>query len=756
MSIVTTKKPILTLTASTLALSWAAGPAFAQSLQSAGLDDDAPADTIIVTGLKRNDQTLVDAPASISVVDGDTFEALGADSLQDALQLAPGVSIDRNLSASSLNIQIRGVNTTFGSGSVGFYLDEIPFGFVNFNIFPDPNPYDLEGVEVLKGPQGTLYGAGSSGGVVLVKTRDPVLDAFEAKMDSFISTTEDGGTNYSTSAALNVPIIEDVLALRGVISYQDNSGWIDDPTDPAEDINDDERVSGRLKLLYQPTDELSVRLLGVISRIDGDFATDEADDSGNFPQAAALASANAQTPGFLDSFRTTDYDQFGATITYEFPWFTAQNTFGYIDFRSENTPPARPNSAFFAELDAATLTNELRLNSSHEGPFSWVLGGFFRDTEQELFQDLVGGFASFGLPDLDTDDTTTSTQFSVFGEGTLELFDGAMEVSAGVSYFNDETENDVTLAGLSGSPLEAFVPGVVNDRRLTEVSTDIVSPQASIAYHPTEFSTLFFRYARGFRPASVEFGLPTFIANISGVPADGTFDEETIDAYEFGAKGEFFDGRLYLEGNLFLNDIQDVQQSAAVQVPGGPIANIVLNAGEARARGAEWTVRWSALDELSLFFSGSYTEAEITDDFFAPGTDPATADPIFADGTRLNLVPEVTMNAGATYVKPTGIRDLDLTATFNLQYASDRALTVLSAPSLEGDDTLRTDLRLELGNERWGVYVFGENLNNEDGVVSPASSTFEFVSDAPAIPLDGIIGTRLRPRTIGGGVRLRF
>ena len=114
------------------------------------------------------------------------------------------------------------------------------------------------------------------------------------------------------------------------------------------------------------------------------------------------------------------------------------------------------------------------------------------------------------------------------------------------------------------------------------------------------------------------------------------------------------------------------------------------------------------------------------------------------------------MNAGATYVKPTGIRDLDLTATFNLQYASDRALTVLSAPSLEGDDTLRTDLRLELGNERWGVYVFGENLNNEDGVVSPASSTFEFVSDAPAIPLDGIIGTRLRPRTIGGGMRLRF
>lgn len=705
----------------------AAAPAQAQSADETAEAEDG--NVIVVTGLKRGEQDLVSTPAAIVTIDGSRIEDIGADGLDDFLQFAPGASIDRNFGGGTTTIQVRGVNATFGSASVGFYLDDLPVSFVNLNFLPDPSPYDLARLEVLKGPQGALYGAGSSGGVVLVKTNDPVLDAFEGKADLSISSTRGGGTNYSASGALNIPIVEDVAALRGVISYQDNSGWIDDTLDPtATNLNSEERLNARVKLLVEPTPDLSIKLLGVYSDTTNDFGIDQADDNGQFPFSIA---------GF-DSFTNNEYYQLGAVVAYDFPAFTVTNALGYINLElNQNRPFLVPIPT---EGTLETTSNELRINSTDGGALSWVAGFYYRNSKQDLFQEL----AAVGLP-ADVNDQAESTQYSVFGELGYSFMDDALEVTLGGSYFWDDTSNFTDLTPILPQP-------TTND-----VETRRFSPQASLAYHPTPDTTIYVRYAEGFRAATVDFGLPLFFAQTQVPGLTGRVTPEDIQSYELGAKGEFLGGRVYLEGAVFLNDISDIQQSAAVLVPGTTIpANTVLNAGEARTYGFEWLVSVEPADGLDLAFSGAYTNAQIRGDFFAPGADPATAAPLFADGTRLNLVPELMMNGSAIYNAQLNDSGLELTSNLSVQYSSDRPITVLASPSILSDDIVRVDFRLELGQDNWAVFAFADNLTDEDGAVAPTRDTATLINSPAAGLLSGIPATRLRPRTIGGGIRLSF
>ena len=271
---------------------------------------------IVVTAFKREGLRVVDAPASINILDGEFIEDLGADQIEDFLQFSPGLSIDeaQGVAGSGVTaIQIRGVSATFGAASVGFYLDDLPFSFINFNLLPDPSPYDLRSIEVLKGPQGTLYGAGSAAGVVIVNTNDPIMNKFSAKADLQGSSTDRGSENYSFSGALNVPLVKDKLAARVTISYQNNDGYIDDRSVPgADNLNDEERLNARLKLLYTPSEDLEVKLIGAVSRIDRTISGDLADD--NFE----IDIVSFPTPGFPQT-GVADYEQFGVVCYLRYP-----------------------------------------------------------------------------------------------------------------------------------------------------------------------------------------------------------------------------------------------------------------------------------------------------------------------------------------------------------------------------------------------------------------------------------------------------
>ncbi len=685
---------------------------------------------IVITGLKREGQDIISAPTAIAVINGEAIENTGADQIEDFLQFSPGLSIDEGIGVAgggTTSIQIRGVSATFGAASVGFYLDDLPFSFINFNLLPDPSPFDLRSVEVLKGPQGTLYGAGSSAGVVLVNTNDPVLDEFSGKVDLQASSTESGGDGYSFSGVVNVPLIDEVLAARATLSYQDNGGFIKDLSVPgAGELNDEERLNARIKVLYTPSDDLEVKLYGAISRIDNDLANDTADD--NF----YIDIVSFPTPGFPQG-ASSDYDQFGVVVSYDTEWFTVRNALSYLDYQNSTVDPL-PTFAFGQTFDIESVVNELRFNSSGDGPLSWVTGFFYRETDQTFVQDLDQFAAFAGLPpSFDIADETISEQYSIFGEATYQL--GEFEFSAGAAYIDDETESDTDL-----SPLAAF-PTI-------EPTTSEVLPQASVSYHPTDDSTIYFRYAEGVRAAIPNFGLSALLSEpILG--SSGVIGQEESQSYELGAKGRFFDKQLYAEIAVFTIDIDNLQQSASFPFNDADLNTVLNISGPARSQGVEWLFDYSpnAIEGLNLVFSGSYVDAEIQQDEFFNGT------LLFAEGTPLNLTPDLILAAKAEYVWDMG-NGWDATFSGSVQHTEARPLTVISQPSLFGDDIIRADVRFEVGTESYSIYAIVNNLVNEDGVITPDNE--QGLRQSAGASFSGQLGTRLRPRTYGLGLRYNF
>lgn len=704
-------------------------PAFSQDPQ-AKQDLDLPLEEVIVTALKRNGLNIIDAPASIAVIDGTAIEKMGADQLEDFLQFAPGVSIDEAasgvLAGGTTSIQIRGVSATFGAASVGFYLDDLPFSFINFNLLPDPSPFDLRSVEVLKGPQGTLYGAGSSAGVVLVNTNDPVLNEYSGKIDVQGSNTVSGDTSASVSGAINIPILEDVLAARAVISYQDNGGYIDDFGTGEKDLNDAQRLNARVKVLFTPNEDLEVKLIGAISRIDQGLANDISDDNTN------VDIISFPTQGFPQGAEA-NYDQFGALITYDTQWFTIRNSLSYIDY-DNYTIDTRPNVAIAASFDIQSTVNELRINSNTNGPLSWVAGFFYRVTDQVFKQDLSQFGPAVGLPPgFNLDDTTTSDQYSIFGEGTYKL--DQFEIGIGGSYINDETESKTDL-----SPI-AEIPTI-------EPSTSEFLLQANIAYHPSEDSTIYFRYAEGLRVAVPNFGLSTLLSEpILG--SGGVVDQEDSTSFELGLKGRYFESQLYAEFALFTTDIDGLQQSASFPFNGSNLNTVLNISGSAKSQGAEWLLDYSpnAVGGLNLTFSGSYIEAQIEQDEFFNGT------LIFAAGTPLNLTPELILAAQASYSWDFA-DNWEATVSGNIQYTDGRPLTVVSQASIVGDDLLKADLRMDLSKDNYTLYAFVNNVSNENGIVTP--NTGRAFAEAFGATYSSELGSRYRPRTFGAGVRYSF
>ena len=702
------------------------------SVGQAQTDGQPVIEEIVVTALKRSEQVLVEAAAGISIIGGDDIEAIGADSLQDFLQNAPGVSITGGLGAGgSTQIQVRGINATYGSATVGFYMDDLPFSGIRGNSLPDPSPYDLSSVEVLCGPQGSLYGAGASGGVVLIKTQDAKLGVFEGKAEASLSSIDYGGEYSRVAGALNVPLLGDIMALRISGSYLDHDGWIDDTGGPLipppigplpvrEDANNSEQANLRVKLRIEPNESLTVDLIAALQRIDS-FGSGVSDADFNFPTG-------------LDGFLNTDYEQFGAVIEYELPFATLRNAANFIDRDVTGLAAFAPNLGVAFATPARIFSNELRLNSRNDGTFTWVGGVFYREITNGVFQQTT----AIGFP-FDVDEEITSEQVSVFGEGTLSLMDGFLDLTGGLSVFNDDVNN-------RGNSFVGFVPNE------TQVN-DLISPKVNIAIHPSDRTTLWINYAEGFRSGVVDFEFSRSLANLqTGLNLDGRVAPERSQSFELGAKREFMNGRLYAEVVAFYITLEDTQQSAIIVNPNGPDANTVLNAGDAKSQGFEWLLQYDPTDALSLFFSGSYADAVIDGDFFAPGQDPAVDTPLYADGTPLNQVPEWTLNASVAYTHQWGASGLAGTASLSAQYASERSFSVIADAPVPGDAVTEFDARYEVGRDSWNIYVFAENLTNEDGVVTPNLLGASF----PPSLIRGVVGVRYRPRAIGAGARIRF
>jgi iron complex outermembrane recepter protein len=683
-----------------------------------------PLEEVVVTAQKRQEK-LQDVPISISVLGGDELNKFTTEGVADALRRVPGViTTPATTVAGGTQLTVRGVaagGPVFnGSSPIAYYLDSVPFGLVKTALVPDSSAYDLDRIEVLRGPQGTLYGATAQNGVVRLLTKDPELGAFEMSARTAISTTERGGENYRADMALNVPLIEDKLAVRAVAGYQNLSGWIDNAV--REDVNDAELRNFRVKVSGQLTDAFSVGLNTWISRSDAG-APQTADDEGR------RASPH-------DESSTTTYDVYGLKLGYEATSFSVTSMTTYVDYHSENTVDLLPYLRHFfnlnfssvteSKLDSDVLAEEIIVNSSAQGAWRWSIGGMYRDAEDRLNQ--ARKIPPPSPTSFPVDFTDTSKSVAVFGQLTRLFLDGRFELTGGLRYFEDDVTQIENRRSSSAGPSDL----IRNNKQF-----DATTPRIVMSWHPVSDSTIYASYAEGFRS-----GFNQNANTIRLAPEFPTLKADTLSNYELGAKGLTAGGAFSYEIAVFYMDWQDVQQTLSIPFNGIP-ASAVANGESASGLGAEFAITASPLRGLALAASVSWNDLEADSDAVSVGTVS-----LYRKGERLNFSPEYTAGASADY--SFGFAGgyqarFSLSGTYQSSQLA-RVFNLLTQPPIvdRSDSWLIGTASVSIDSPGgWTATAFVDNLGDEDGR-GPGGFNVEEWSQ------------RLRPRTVGLQLEYRF
>ena len=655
------------------------------------IGEDNPSQ-IVVTARKRAERAL-DVPVAISAVTGRTAEQRGARSTSDLLQEFAGVGIyDRG--DGSQKITVRGVSTSLGANENGYYLDDLPITAVTVPYSPDVRAWDLDRVEVLRGPQGTLFGEGSLGGTVRILTRGADLAQWGAKGAAYLSQTQDGGTNRGIKAAINAPVVPGRLALRVAGTAERLDGWIDNPATGQKNVNDQTVTTFRAKARFDPTDRLSIT--ASYWRYKGDFpaGTAEESDAGNVSRAILRSNALKYWLG-------------GVSARYELG--QAEAFYSY----SRNTLDLSQDGDF---LDARLLTrftvdveaHEARLASSRDGRFQWTVGAYLRDAvRKDIFQ--------YAPLDIDNRGRVTSKARALFGEGSYRLGFAPIDVTAGLRYYHERLYGFETNSGIRTDQ-----PGDVYESW---------NPRFSLSWHPREDATIYVSAAKGFRAGQLQPTIAKALATQLDIDLPAALSQDYIWTYELGVKAQLLDRLLTVEGAIFHSDWKNV----AVRIPIGITGyNGLINSKGTRTDGVEASLFLRPSPDLTLSANAAYTDAVYAGD--VPGT-------AIVDGAPVDDVARFTASAAADYR-----HDLtDGAAAFGRivwQHSSRR--NFVSFPAYRpGDRINRIDARLGIEMRKISLALFADNLTNERGAAS-----FRTVQQIAPGDLDST-AVRLRPRTIG-------
>jgi outer membrane receptor protein involved in Fe transport len=656
---------------------------------------------ITVTAQKRTER-LIDVPLSITAFSGQSIVDSGAVQLSDFIQTAPGVGIVDDQSGTQ-NIQIRGINSTFGNAPVGYYLDELPFSLIGNTQVPDVRTYDLDRIEVLRGPQGTLYGDGSIGGTIRLLTKDPDLGGFAGNLDLTGANVKDGGSNYAVKGMLNMPIAKDLAALRIVGSREETGGWIDNVTTGEDDQNERDIDNYRAKLRIAPTDRLDV-VFG--------WWHNEEDVTGD-----GLARDDRTTADPAATY-DVEYDLYSATVRYDFGGVNLVSASSWLDYQDDSITWIAGTFDFLNETGQDVFSQEVRLVSDTDSALRWSTGLYFRKTERDTYAALP---AFFFTQDIDME----SKAWAAFGELTWTVLDEAVDITVGGRYFEDKLDYaevvDPFLLGLIQGVDPTF-DGAYN------VKFDTFNPRFNVAWRPAENWTVYANVAKGFRSGQAQPAISLGLALLSGLSIPSAIDPENLWSYELGVKGTFMDGRALVEAAIYHNDWKKLQVPVAVS----PQVRALVNGGSAQTRGAEVGLTLMPLKGLTFNLSAAYTDAEFTDDVTGIN---------ISDGDRIPEVPKTTFASSATYRWPL-LDGMDGFVYAGMQNNAKRTDELNFAEP--GQAITSIDLRVGLEAAHWAAYLFADNLNDEDDAVSP----YALGPQGPA--------TRLMPRTIGLQLRTMF
>ncbi len=660
---------------------------------------------VIVTAQKREER-LIDVPISIVALSADELAKRNAVGIDNLSQAVPGLAIQSS-SSYQRRIYLRGVSNTSGtSSSVGVYLDEAAVtASPNFQL--DLRTYDLERVEVLRGPQGTLYGEGSMGGTIRFITRDPELDRFAMNADVAALFTENGSPGQRIESVVNVPLIENQLGLRIAGTFDHEGGWIDSPAADRKDYNDENLVDVRVKGLWRPASEFSLSAMAIIHR-NAAAPNNGADANGNFTPVLNLT----VTPSSQD-----DYDIYNLTASYDFASARVLSTTSYIrqtqDVKDAQSvfpllqPPAPVFDSYLPlqALAAKTFTEELRLTSTGSGPWQWTIGGFYRHFRLDMDQPQIY-FAQPGPPgsplpgSFPYEESSVSRSWAAFGDTSYKLTN-RFTLGVGLRYFSDNQDD----TSIFGGPPTALTDGRFHS----------TSPRAYAQYKLTDEIETYASAAKGFRSGGF---------NGAGLP---NFGPEQIWTYELGAKMSGWDGRLRSDAAIFYSDYTNYQITGIL--PSGPPIATTNNSGNVHIEGFELGLSWRPTDDWEFALNGDYLHSR----FYEINS----REPAYNVGDPLDLTPKYNFTVSAQrnfkWASKAGFCRVDYSQQGREVYRNREF-----GPWFFGESDIIEMLNFNVGlqwNDSLLLGILGQNLLDDHGLTD-------------ALGIQGL-ASRPRPRTFG-------
>ena len=752
------------------AVAWGAGAAW-------GVEPDEGGITEIVVTAQRFNSTVQDTPISLSAISGDQLDAAGITSVEELAREIPGLSM-RSAGPGQTEYEARGLSSSGGSApTVGFYLNEVPMTppaqSQTGKVVIDPNLYDIDRIEVLRGPQGTLYGSGSMGGTVRVITNEPKLNTFEGSVQGTLSDTQGGSGNGGGSFMLNVPL-GDVFAVRVVGTDTYRSGWIDRvvlnpfPQDEpvtrgnvlaapiqslTTDVNTEHLYGGRLSVLFKPNDDLTVDAFTLYQHIEmGGYDEFDSPPGAGYP-------AHYEAASVPEPFGDTLY-VYGLTVRDNLSFTDFTSATGYFQRHETQTQDASESLSDILDIypylevpfsevdDTRQFSQEFRLSSKQNERLNWVGGLFYSDDRSDW--DLYGAQPAFSSPPdpsgilIASDYFYRVRQYAAFADGSYKFAD-AWKFETGLRWYRYQSDaSEAQYGALLASPTPTAPKNFAT-------SGSGFNPRFDLSYSPSNNFTEYLSAAKGYRPGGPSTGQ---LPEICGGGASPSYKPDTVWDYEIGEKARLFDNWLTINSDVYYIEWKGAQEVVTIPVCG---FTYNANAGSGRTFGPELEVTARLSASWTVAASANYTNAKIDHPTAAFATAiVATSVPGGLSGCRsvgdctvpiLN-VPEYGGSLALSYGTKV-FSGYDFTARVSGVYvgpSTDQAYYFgVPLPSY-----YIVNARTGLAGDKWSATLFVDNLNNKVAWDTANNTQFQF-----NIPQLTRISTN-QPRTFGTEINYRF
>lgn len=720
---------------------------------------------ITVTAERRN-ADLQDVPIAISAFSQTELDKKGITDVDDAQNSVIGLQFGTATAfTAGVRVAVRGIGTdvvsTGGDQSIALHMDGVYLGKASAGLL---SFYDLERLEVLRGPQGTLYGRNATGGSINIISAKPTQD--------FVAKTDVLGGSYGRARVRGVVGggLSERLAARITASWEKDDGTIENLLPGGDDVSDKDDWMVRAQLLYDVSDNIEItgRFHMAENRGTGPFSKTLAYPAAAFagliqpppfagtpfgvPNFQPVFATAQPAPASLHEVRVNQTDQFsqdamGANleINVDLGFATLKSLSAWFDnetilFR-DGDGSELPLYIKARTEKSEQFTQEFTLSSNSTGPLEWQLGAFYFSDESGDFDVLVNfpaipAFGTTGYQFTIPRARAESTAWALFGQASYFVTD-SVRITGGIRYSDDEKDGENQHRQIQDpAPGGLILVGFPQSGAFGQ-SWDEITYKFGLDYFVSESNLLYGSFSTGYKAGGVNINAPAD-------PIAAVYDPETIDAWEIGSKNRFFGDRFQLNISAFSYDYSNLQLFTVTESN-----TIIENAAESEIKGIEIETRWAVSTNLQLDFSFAYLDATFTEFVSADPSDPAplqTQEDL--SGNRLPQSPEFELVAGGQYTWPMQSGELSFSANYHWQ--DKTYFRAFNDEDKAQDAYGELDARLEYfhENDGWRLFLFGKNLTDEEAIRGLQVEA-------------GLFGAPLlvnpnQPRTFGGGFGIEF